>query len=105
MDPSDHLFRREAGRMVATLTRIFGVHNLALAGDIVQDAFWSMNRLQAQRPPFEVEKCLSPESIPGFGKSTKIVDRKCITLSADPDRTFPRFRNYGNVIEKPSGRG
>ena len=39
IDPSDHLFRREAGRMVATLTRIFGVHDLALAEDIVQDAF------------------------------------------------------------------
>jgi len=38
-EPSDHLFRREAGRMVATLTRVFGVHNLALAEDIVQDAF------------------------------------------------------------------
>ena len=36
MDP--HLFRREAGRMVAALTRIFGVHNLALAEDVVQDA-------------------------------------------------------------------
>ena len=39
MEPSDHLFRREAARMVATLTRIFGVHNLALAEDVVQDAF------------------------------------------------------------------
>jgi RNA polymerase sigma factor (sigma-70 family) len=39
MDPSDHLFRREAGRMVATLTRVFGVHNLSLAEDVVQDAF------------------------------------------------------------------
>ena len=39
IEPSDHLFRREAGRMVATLTRIFGVHNLALAEDVVQDAF------------------------------------------------------------------
>jgi RNA polymerase sigma factor (sigma-70 family) len=38
-EPSDHLFRREAGRMVATLTRVFGVHNLALAEDVVQDAF------------------------------------------------------------------
>jgi RNA polymerase sigma factor (sigma-70 family) len=36
---SDHLFRREAGRMVSALTRIFGVHNLALAEDVVQDAF------------------------------------------------------------------
>src|ERR1700726_3347726 len=35
----DHLFRREAGRMVAALTRVFGVHNLGLAEDTVQDAF------------------------------------------------------------------
>src|SRR5262249_11317098 len=33
MEPS------EAGRLVATLTRLFGVHNLALAEDVVQDAF------------------------------------------------------------------
>src|SRR5579872_3424334 len=39
MDASDHLFRRESGRMVAALTRIFGVHNLALAEDVVQEAF------------------------------------------------------------------
>ncbi|MGO9602926.1 MAG: RNA polymerase sigma factor [Candidatus Binataceae bacterium] len=39
MDSNDHLFRREAGRMVSVLTRIFGVHNLALAEDAVQDAF------------------------------------------------------------------
>src|SRR5215470_8426016 len=39
MEPGDHLFRHEAGRMVAALTRIFGVHNLALAEDVVQDAF------------------------------------------------------------------
>jgi RNA polymerase sigma-70 factor (ECF subfamily) len=36
---SEHLFRHEAGRLVAALTRIFGVHNLALAEDVVQDAF------------------------------------------------------------------
>jgi len=39
MELHEHLFRREAGRMVATLTRIFGVENLALAEDVVQDAF------------------------------------------------------------------
>jgi RNA polymerase sigma-70 factor (ECF subfamily) len=39
MNAYEHLFRREAGRMVATLARIFGVHNLALAEDVVQDAF------------------------------------------------------------------
>jgi RNA polymerase sigma-70 factor (ECF subfamily) len=35
----EHLFRRESGRMVAALTRVFGVHNLALAEDVVQEAF------------------------------------------------------------------
>src|SRR4029078_3106321 len=39
MELAEHLFRRESGRMVAALTRIFGVHNLALAEDVVQDAF------------------------------------------------------------------
>src|SRR5207302_393221 len=34
----DHLFRREAGKMVATLTRSFGFHNLHLAEDVVQEA-------------------------------------------------------------------
>jgi RNA polymerase sigma-70 factor (ECF subfamily) len=39
MDLHEHLFRHEAGRMTAVLTRVFGVHNLALAEDVVQDAF------------------------------------------------------------------
>ncbi len=34
----DHLFRREAGRIVSTLTRILGPRNIALAEDAVQDA-------------------------------------------------------------------
>ena len=39
MELDDHLFRREAGRLVSVLTRIFGARNLALAEDVVQDAF------------------------------------------------------------------
>jgi RNA polymerase sigma-70 factor (ECF subfamily) len=35
----EHFFRHESGRLVAALTRIFGVHHLALAEDVVQDAF------------------------------------------------------------------
>jgi RNA polymerase sigma-70 factor (ECF subfamily) len=35
----EHLFRRESGRMVAALVRVFGMRNLALAEDVVQDAF------------------------------------------------------------------
>jgi DNA-directed RNA polymerase specialized sigma24 family protein len=35
--PDDALFRREAARLLATLTRAFGVENLALAQDVVQE--------------------------------------------------------------------
>lgn len=47
----DHLFRREAGKMIAVLTRIFGIANLELAEDVVQEAFlkalhsWKFNQL------------------------------------------------------------
>ena len=39
MNLEEHLFRHEAGRLVAILTGLFGIHNLALAEDVVQDAF------------------------------------------------------------------
>ncbi|HEX4620308.1 MAG TPA: sigma-70 family RNA polymerase sigma factor, partial [Myxococcaceae bacterium] len=38
MEPDAHFFRRESGRLVASLTRAFGVQNLALAEDVAQDA-------------------------------------------------------------------
>jgi predicted RNA polymerase sigma factor len=38
-DIDEHLFRREWGRMVAALTRAFGMRNLALAEDVAQEAF------------------------------------------------------------------
>ena len=37
MKPDNALFRREASRLLAALTRAFGVENLALAEDVVQD--------------------------------------------------------------------
>jgi RNA polymerase sigma factor (sigma-70 family) len=39
MQLDERLFRHEAGRIVAALTRLLGVHNLALAEDVVQEAF------------------------------------------------------------------
>jgi RNA polymerase sigma-70 factor (ECF subfamily) len=37
VDPGDPIFRREAGRLLALLTRVFGVENLPLAEDVVQE--------------------------------------------------------------------
>ncbi|MBV8531922.1 MAG: sigma-70 family RNA polymerase sigma factor [Candidatus Eremiobacteraeota bacterium] len=39
MELEEHLFRRESGRIVSALTRIFGLENLALAEDVAQDVF------------------------------------------------------------------
>jgi RNA polymerase sigma factor (sigma-70 family) len=52
----DHLFRHEAGRMVAILTRLFGFHNLELAEDVFQDTLqqalkdWSLNGIPDNPP-------------------------------------------------------
>jgi len=35
----DHLFRHEAGKMIAILTRLFGMKHIDLAEDVVQEAF------------------------------------------------------------------
>lgn len=49
MELTEHLFRHEWGRMVAAVTRIFGVHNLALAEDVVQEAFCRATEVWAYR--------------------------------------------------------
>ena len=49
-----HLFRRQAGKMIAALVRLFGFEHVALAEDVVQDTFetayqhWSQGALPAQ---------------------------------------------------------
>ena len=51
MKIDEHFFRHESGRLLAALTRIFGIHNLDMAEDVVQDAFcraldvWKMSGL------------------------------------------------------------
>ena len=49
MELTEHLFRHEWGRMVGAVTRIFGVHNLALAEDVVQEAFCRATEVRAFR--------------------------------------------------------
>jgi RNA polymerase sigma-70 factor (ECF subfamily) len=52
LDP--HFFRHEWGRLLAVLVRIFGVHNLPLAEDVVQDTLWrAMQVWQQSGPPAE----------------------------------------------------
>ena len=47
----DHLFRHQSGKMIAVLTRIFGINNLEMIEDVVQESFlramqtWTFNPL------------------------------------------------------------
>ena len=43
------LFRRESGRLISILTRIFGPQNLELAEDVVQESFVAAMGLGAYR--------------------------------------------------------
>src|SRR5579863_6219135 len=49
MEPSEHLFRQDSGRIVAALTRIFGLDNIALAEDVMQDVFCRAIEVWKQR--------------------------------------------------------
>src|SRR5215469_9911420 len=49
MELTEHLFRHEWRRMVGAVTRIFGVHNLPLAEDVVQEAFCRATELWSFR--------------------------------------------------------
>ncbi len=39
MELTEHVFRQQSGRIIAALTRIFGLDNIALAEDVAQDVF------------------------------------------------------------------
>ncbi len=55
----DHLFRHTAGRMVAVLTRLLGLHNLQMAEDVVQESFIkALQTWQLSGPPNNAEAWL-----------------------------------------------
>jgi len=55
----DHLFRHQYGRMVAILTRIFGLEHLPLIEDAVQDTFVSAMKAWRKNPPDNPEAWLT----------------------------------------------
>ena len=55
----DHLFRQQYGKMVAILIRIFGLANLELIEDAVQDTFISALKTWEKKPPDNPEAWLT----------------------------------------------
>ena len=56
----ERLFREEAGKLVATLTRYFGVDHLQLAEDVVQEALaWALRVWPFYGVPKNPAACLT----------------------------------------------
>jgi RNA polymerase sigma factor (sigma-70 family) len=89
MELTEHLFRREWGRMVGAVTRIFGVHNLALAEDVVQEAFCRATEVWAYRGV--------PENPPAWLMATA---KKCALDALRRERTARTFApELGRLLE------
>ena len=119
LDP--HLFRREAGRMVAALTRIFGVHNLALAEDVVQDAFcralevwklrgvpdnpsaWLMTTAKQRALDVVRRERTARRSLPSSAASSRRSGRSRRRSRRRSPRRHPRRAAAHDVLVLPSG--
>ena len=55
----DHLFRHQYGKMVAVLTRIFGLHHLETIEDAIQDTFVNAALKWRQQIPDQPEAWLT----------------------------------------------
>ncbi len=87
----EHLFRHEAGKMVATLTKIFGVEHLTLAEDVVQEA---LARALQTWPFYGVPK-----------NSAAWITRVSRNLALDVARREKNFRDKESEIVRLMDRG
>ncbi len=91
----ENLFRREWGKIVATLTRVFGIERLELAEDVVQEA---LVRAMQTWPYYGV-----PENPPAW------IMRVARNLALDQARRETRFRKkqeeIAGFLDHPGGGG
>ena len=81
----DHLFRHHSGKMVSVLTRIFGLSNLEIIEDAVQDTFLKASISWRKKQPDNPEAWLTQTA------KNRVIDifRK---LKAE-QKQFPKFKN------------
>lgn len=91
----DHLFRRQAGQMVATLTRTLGSRHLALAEDAVQDALMTAMQQWSFRGVPE-----NPEAWLFQVARNRALDRlRHSKMAADKE---PAIKRESSTIESPN---
>jgi RNA polymerase sigma factor (sigma-70 family) len=95
----DHLFRREAGRMVAVLTRLLGVHNLVLAEDAVQEAFCRAAEVWTFRGPPDDPAAWLMATAKNRALDVLRRERTARTFAPDLSRMLDGERSLSTVVE------
>ncbi len=92
----NHLFRHQAGKMVAVLTRIFGVRNLELAEDVVQDTLIAaLEQWKIQGIPDKPESWLF---IVAKNKALNLIKKQKTNILFGDDDTQPLLQS-GYTLE------
>jgi RNA polymerase sigma-70 factor (ECF subfamily) len=95
----DHLFRHEAGKMIAVLTRIFGIHNLELVEDTVQETFlkalqmWKFNPVP-DNPGAWLMQVARNKTVDLVRRQQKLADISSelqLRLQSDTENTIQQF--------------
>ena len=103
MELTEHLFRHEWGRMVGTVTRIFGVHNLALAEDVVQEAFCRATEVWAFRGVPENPSAWLMATAKNCALDALRRERTARTFAPELGRLLDREWTLAPVIEEAFG--
>jgi RNA polymerase sigma-70 factor (ECF subfamily) len=94
----DHLFRHQSGRLVSTLTRIFGPHRLDLAEEVVQDALlkalevWPFQGIPANPSAWLIQVAKN-RALDLIRRETSLAEKIPDLARAFPEQTMPSSFN------------
>ena len=92
----DHLFRHQSGRMVSTLTRIFGPRRLDLAEEVVQDALlkalelWPFEGIPANPSAWLIQVAKN-RALDAIRREASLAEKLPDLARAFPDQTMPEI--------------
>jgi RNA polymerase sigma-70 factor (ECF subfamily) len=99
----DHLFRRQSGMMIATLTRIFGPRRLDLAEEVVADALvkalelWPFQGIP-ENPAAWLVQVAKHRALDAIRRETSLAEKLPELARAFPDQSAPA-ENPGELVD------
>ena len=100
----DHLFRHQAGQMVATLTRVFGSEHLALAEEVVQEALvtalqqWTFGGVP-ENPGAWLFQVARNKALDQIRRAASLRDKEPQIVAALRERVAPQRERVADNVE------